>query len=447
MIRTVQRLRDDALRIWRAGVDAVQPGRLVPEFVRVEGRELWVGDEPLELAAIRRIAVVGGGKASGAMAAALEAALGDDVLAATCVGGLVNVPEGAIVPTRRVALHAARPAGVNEPTDAAAAGVDAMLQLVAGLGPEDVCFCLISGGGSALMPAPLEGFTLAEKALLTRELSARGANIQQLNAVRRALSRVKGGGLARACGAGRLVALILSDVPGDDPAMIASGPTAPELPQPAVAIGVLEQFDLDATPAGRRAIDLLGPRTAAAPPRCRVTNLVIGNNAAAVDGAGVEAERLGYSHAMTSATAPEGPVEDVARHLAAMADRMRRSPGPDCLISGGEPTVRLAPAGVRGLGGRNQQLCLAALEALPDWRGLALVSGGTDGEDGPTDAAGAWVDETIAQAGKRLGLDAADFLARNDAYRYFEQAGGLLNTGATHTNVCDLRVLTVSRGE
>jgi glycerate 2-kinase len=303
------------------------------------------------------------------------------------------------------------------------------------------------------LPAPIDGVSLVDKVSLTRELSARGATIHELNAVRCAISAIKGGGLARACEAWRLVSLILSDVPGDDLSTIASGPTVWTVLGPGAhdeALQVLQRFSLDTTPAGRAAIAAIQrqmyrrgvPRGLVGPD---VKNLVIGNNAAAVDGAGVEAERRGYSHAMTSATAPEGPVEGVAKHLVAMAERMRREPGPDCLITGGEPTVELAPSERRGRGGRNQQLALAALADLDDWRGLALVSGGTDGEDGPTDAAGAWVDERLAAAAREQGLDSADFLQRNDAYSFFERAGGLLVTGPTHTNVCDLRVVTVSR--
>jgi glycerate-2-kinase len=223
-------------------------------------------------------------------------------------------------------------------------------------------------------------------------------------------------------------------------------------------MAVIQSLALEDFPAGARATSILKQRLAErngepAPPDaavtrhgCRVTNVIIGNNATAVDAAGIEAERLGYSHAMTSANRPEGLVDEVAHGLVAMARRMREdASGPDCLISGGEPTVKLAPSSTRGRGGRNQQLCLAALAELSDWRGLALLSGGTDGEDGPTDAAGALVDEGIAAEVKRLGLNPRDYLARNDAYTFFEAAGGLLKTGPTHTNVCDLRVLTVGR--
>jgi len=454
-------LRSDALRIWQAGLRAVRSPRLVFEALEVADGALRIGEELIDLDSIDRIAVVGGGKAAAGMARAVEQALGPRLLREKQVAGWVNVPEDCLLDTERIRLQPARPAGVNEPTEAGIAGVREMLKLVDGLKPRDLCLCLISGGGSALLPAPIDGFSLQEKIELTREMSARGATIEQMNAVRRALSAVKGGGLARACGAGRLVSLILSDVAGDDLAAIASGPTVLRPSSPDVALCTLQSLELVDHPGGRRAAELLRQRLRQQWPEngpdeptneqltsrgCRLTNVIIGNNATAVDAAGMEAERLGYSHAMISANAPEGLAEEVAHGLVAVARRMRReSGGPDCLISGGEPTVRLAPASVRGRGGRNQQLCLAALAELRDWRGLALIAGGTDGEDGPTDAAGACVDEHIAQEVERLGLNPAEYLARNDAFTFFERAGGLLKTGPTHTNVGDLRVLTVAR--
>jgi glycerate-2-kinase len=175
--------------------------------------------------------------------------------------------------------------------------------------------------------------------------------------------------------------------------------------------------------------------------------VVIGNNAVAVDAAGLEAEGLGYSHAMISATRLEGPAEEVGRHMALVARRMRREPGPDCLISGGEPTVSLVDQSIRGQGGRNQQLALAALAELGDCGGIALLAGGTDGEDGPTDAAGAVVTAAVVAAARRQQLDAADSLRRNDAYTFFAAAGGLFQTGPTQTNVGDLRVVVVARYE
>ena len=219
------------------------------------------------------------------------------------------------------------------------------------------------------MPAPVEGVSLADKTSLTKHLSAAGANIQELNTVRKHLSRIKGGGLARACQAGRLITLIISDVIGDPLDVIASGPTVEDSSSPQQALAILERLD----PARIVAASIYRHLENAAaqsnlsgkqPIRCEVTNLVIGNNALAVDAAGIEAERRGYSHAMQAATKLEGPTEEVGVHLAEMALSMKSTTGPDCLITGGEPTVRLAPPEIRGKGGRNQQLVLAALERL-----------------------------------------------------------------------------------
>lgn len=471
---TAARLRRDALRIWRAGVDAVNSERLVRDALRVEGHALVIGEERLDLDSIGRIAVVGAGKAGSGMAAAVEEALGPRLLDAKQLVGWVNVPEDCVRPLRRIRLHGARPPGVNEPTEAGAAGAAEILRIVASLEPNDLCLCLISGGGSALLPACAEGITLADKLAVTRHLSAAGATIEELNTVRKQLSRIKGGGLARACRAGRLIALIISDVLGDPLDVIASGPTVVDTSTPEAALAVLERFHAAEAGIPRRVFDCLrskkgrgiapcsgsvaaetavsmtGDGTSTRGAACDVVNLVIGNNATAVDAAGREAVRLGYSPAMTSATASEGFAEDVGRHLAAMALRMRAGnveQAPDCLISGGEPVVSLVEASRRGKGGRNQQLVLSAASSLWDEEieGIVLLSAGTDGEDGPTDAAGALLDAEILRAARRRGLQPADFLARNDAYSFFAPLGGLIQTGPTHTNVCDLRVVLVDR--
>jgi hydroxypyruvate reductase len=458
MPRSPDQLRRDALRIWQAGVEAVRADRLVRAHLRVEPT-LVIGDQRLDLDSIGRIAVVGAGKAGAAMAAAVEEAFGPRLMDQKQLVGWVNVPEDCVRPLRRIHLHGARPPGVNEPTQAGVEGAEEILRIVGSLGPDDLCLCLISGGGSALLPAPVEGITLEDKLAVTRHLSAAGANIQQLNTVRKQLSRIKGGGLARACRAGRLVTLIVSDVLGDPLDAIASGPTVPDTSTPEAALEVLERFH--AREAGisarvfaflKRGQDsfpaILGPNVSPArEEKSPDPFFIIGNNATAVDAAGREAERLGYAPAMASDRQSEGPAEKVGRHLAEMALRMRDGPGPDCLVSGGEPVVMLVDAARRGLGGRNQQLVLAALERLADdgAAGIVLLSGGTDGEDGPTDAAGAFLDAEVLAAAKQRGLDPADFLARNDAYRFFEPLGALIKTGPTHTNVCDLRVVVVDR--
>lgn len=449
MQRSADQLRRDALRIWRAGVDAVRSDRLVRQALRVDRSWLVVGDNRWELDSIRRIVVVGAGKAGAGMADALEQVLSPRLLEEKQVVGWVNVPEDCVRPLCRIRLCAARPAGVNEPTPEGVAGCGEILRLVESLEEDDLCLCLLSGGGSALLPAPVGEITLDDKLAVTRHLSAAGADISQLNTVRKQLSRIKGGGLARACRAGRLVSLIISDVAGDPLDVIASGPTVEDSSTPGAALEVLDRFDAAGAGISDRVFDFLRNKLhqRPPPPTSQVTNLIIGNNAMAVDAAAVEAEKLGYAHAMLSARTPDGQAEEVGRHLADMALRMRSQAGPDCLISGGEPVVELADASVRGSGGRNQQLVLAALERLAEdgASGIALLSGGTDGEDGPTDAAGAMLDATTLEAAKRLSLDPADFLARNDAYHFFEPLDGLIKTGPTHTNVCDLRVVVVSR--
>ena len=464
--RSAQQLRGDALAIWQAAVAAVDSRRLVSENLRVEDGQLIVGELAFALDEVGRIAVVGAGKAGAGMAAGVEEALGSEWMKKKQLTGWVNVPADCARALQRITLHPARPAGVNEPTEAGAAGARRILDLVSSLASNDLCICLISGGGSALLPAPVEGVSLADKQAVTRHLSGAGANIEQLNTVRKQLSRIKGGGLARACRGRNLIALVISDVLGDPLDIIASGPTVSDPASPQDALAVWEQFG--ATPAGvapaalrylEQAARRSQPAQEAIP--CRVTNLVIGNNALAVDAAGIEAERRGYSHAMNSATRSEGPAEEVGRHLATMAMRMRDQSGPDCLISGGEPVVELVAEDQRGRGGRNQQLVLAAYIELCRQNtsvdgsisrqnpasGMVLLSGGTDGEDGPTDAAGALFDEQIAAAAASQKIDPQPFLNRNDAYHFFEPFDGLIKTGPTHTNVCDVRVVVVDRIE
>lgn len=450
MQRTPQQLREDALAIWQAGVAAIDPLRLMAETVHVAGNLLSIGDLEFDLSSTRRVAVVGAGKAGASMAVGLERSLGDDLLRQKRLTGLLSVPEDCLTQTKAIRLVAGRPAGVNEPRPEGAVAAEEMLSLVGGLQSDDLCLCLISGGGSALLPAPIEGVTLDQKAAVTRLLSSAGADIEQLNAVRKRLSRIKGGGLARACRAGRLVTLILSDVLGDPLDVIASGPTVPNEQSLEEALAVFDNLSLTGEPDAQPVLQALRAQEGC-PSESTIAaethNLVIANNATTVDAAGMEAERRGYSHAMICANRSEGAAEEVGRDLARMAMKMRDQPGPDCLITGGEPTVTLADKSIRGRGGRNQQLTLAAMEDLGDSRDIVLLSGGTDGEDGPTDAAGAWVDEEVVTRTAALGLSTADYLRRNDAYTFFEQAGGLLKTGPTGANACDVRVVVVSQTE
>ncbi|MEZ6090169.1 MAG: DUF4147 domain-containing protein [Pirellulaceae bacterium] len=444
--------------IWKAAVDAVDARRLVEQAVDVSEETIVLGDDVIDRACVRRVAVVGGGKAAAAMAQGFEAAWGNRFAARNNLHGWINVPAGSERPLQYLHSHTARPAGVNEPTAAAVDGTRQILQTVSTLEPDDLCIVLLSGGGSALLTAPRRGISLSEKVDVTRWLSGRGANIEQLNTVRKHLSDVKGGRLLNACRAGRLVTLIISDVLGDPVDIIASGPTVVDSSTAEDALRILREFDPDQSlpesvyqiltdeieqrvPQGESSLNV----------SCQHSLSIIGNNATAVDAAGVRAEQLGYSHAMQSATRSEGEAEQVGGHLARMAIRMLREPGPNCLISGGEPVVNLVPAARRGRGGRNQQLVLSALARLikegnltqSERSRLTILSGGTDGEDGPTDAAGAVLNDTVWSNAEALDLDPHDYLSRNDAYRFFERCGGLIQTGPTNTNVCDVRVITI----
>lgn len=452
-----RRLREDAIAIWQAGVNAVRAETLVLQSVRVEGDELWVEDNLYNLNRIRRIVVVGAGKAGAGMARGIELAIGPQLLESKNVVGWVNVPADCVQPLARIHLHAARPAGVNEPTDDGVFGTLKILNLVQNLQADDLCLVLLSGGGSALLPAPLPGIEIADKQLVTKFLSAAGANIAQLNTVRKQLSRIKGGGLARARRAGEMVVLVVSDVLGDPLDLIASGPACADSSSPRQALEILEQFDARGkVPAA--IFDVLedrikGLESTKPVQENSVPHFVIGNNAVAVDAAGVEAVARGYSHAMMAARTLEGDAETVGREWADHAVRLREPQGPDCLVTGGEPVVKLVAADQRGRGGRNQQLVLAAVERLIERAplpsqaldGLVILSGGTDGEDGPTDAAGAYFDAAALAKMQEKGMCPQDFLRRNDAYHFFQPLDRLLITGPTHTNVCDLRVIVARK--
>ncbi len=446
-----------AIEIWTAGLDAVRAEPLVRRSIAIDGDQICIGDHVWNRGDFDRIVLVGAGKAGSAMTAGLVAAIGDWLP----MTGWVNVPEGThdIDVGSAITLHPARPAGVNEPSVDGVYGTRQILNLVSNATSRDLCIALISGGGSALLPAPIDGITLDDKLAVIRLMSGGGADITELNTVRKHLSSVKGGGLLRACRAAHLVTLILSDVIGDPLDAIASGPTVVDTSTVGDAIRLLSRFDTERK-LPTRIYDALEAKTRAsktlATPTTTSTTIVIGNNAVAVDEAGIRAESLGYNHVMQVARSAEGSAEEVGRHLAKMTvEMLRRDPALhrlDCLITGGEPVVTLAPPKIRGRGGRNQQLVLAAYEMLRSmdltdgqWQRLCILSGGTDGEDGPTDAAGAWIDATVHRRAVELNLDVADHLSCNNAYAFFHAAGGLLLTGPTGTNVCDVRVALVNR--
>ena len=453
--------RRDAEAIWKAGVAAVDSARLVRAAVNRHESTLEVCGERFDLAALGRLIVVGAGKAGAGMALGLEEALGAELLDAK-VEGWINVPADCVRSLRHIHLHAARPAGLNEPTEAGVFGSRRILELVESLRENDLCLVLISGGGSALLPLPIDGISLADKQAVTRHLSRAGATIHELNAVRKRLSRIKGGGLLRAARAGRMVALIISDVIGDSLDVIASGPTVCDRGTAAEALAVLEksrEISVESRePDGSDPIpasvwSLLRAQVAnderRSTPRVTCRNCIIGNNETALNAAVDCARALGYE--VRSLGAGRGGIaRDVGIELAeaCLAARRESSAKLICFVGGGEPIVRLVPTGRPRMGGRNQEVALSACCRLwhEDLHGLAILSGGTDGEDGPTDAAGAICDETIRDTARQLALDPFDALSINDSYTFFDRAGGLLKTGPTHTNVMDLQVAVVQSG-
>ena len=446
-----ERLRQDARQIWQAAVAAADSQAAVSRQILMNAAGLHIAGHTLDPARIRRVVAVGAGKAGAGMAAGLEAALSGTPLFDKLTGW-VNVPEDCLRPLQRIRLHGGRPAGINEPTQLVLDGTDQILRLVRSCTPDDLCIMLLSGGGSALLCRPVPGISLTDKLAVTRLLSRSGAPIQELNLVRTQLSQVKGGRLAAACQAQLLVTLAISDVMGDLPQVIGSGPTVPTHSQPAAAIEILERRGLlkKIPPA---VLQLL-QRTAdspAAPVAVPLAWKLVASNADSLQAAARQAEHLGYRVAdilynVQGDAAAAGVT--FQQHLQVL--KQRANGQPICLLSGGETTVNLASAAEHpGLGGRNQEFILAAAQAAAERiaRGTAdkphswvLLSGGTDGEDGPTDAAGAFVDDRVLENFRSARIDLQDFLTRHDSWTALNSVDALLRTGPTHTNVMDVAV-------
>lgn len=437
-----------AFAIWKAAVDAVDSTRLVQSSVTASSDVLNIAGEQFGINDVDRLVVVGAGKAGAGMAKGFENALPDVWFEQT--SGWINVPADCVRDLQRIHLHPARPAGVNEPTAEGVAGAQEILTRVSQLTPRDVCVVLLSGGGSALLPAPVDAISLADKQAVTRLLMLRGASIDELNCVRTQLSRIKGGGLARACRAGTLLALIISDVIGDPLDVIASGPTVPTDSNPQRALQILNEYAPSRADIPGSVSRYLQERVerGAAPastPTIRCENHIIGSNTIALQAAAHAARERGY-RVESLGSDNRGVAREVGVQLARRAEMLRdASNEPVCLLSGGEPIVELAETDQPRRGGRNQELVLAALEYFwdRDMSRITVLSGGTDGEDGPTDAAGAVADLPLLNRVRGAGLHPGPYLAINDSYTYFAQCGGLIRTGPTHTNVMDIRVVLV----
>ncbi len=431
-------------RVMAAAIRAVDPEQAVRRHLRREGDCVWVGERAYDLTAFERVWLVGAGKAGLPMARAAIDVLGERVS-----GGVIIVKEGYAGSGSSLPGITLLEAGHPLPDER---GMQATRQLIAvleGAGPRDWVLCLLSGGGSALLTAPASGVSLADLQRLTAALLACGASIHEINALRKHVDTIKGGGLARMAAPAQVTALILSDVVGDPLDVIASGPTVPDTSTFAGAWDILRRYDiLDQTPPAIRARLEQGLRGALPEtPKPgdalfeRVQNHIVCSNYQAAQAGLAQAAAEGWQTLLLT-TFLQGEARQAGRMLGAVARQVARTgqplARPFCLVAGGETTVTLRGD---GLGGRNQELALGAVSELDGLPGMILAALATDGGDGPTDAAGAVVTgETLARA-RASGLDPQGFLARNDAYHFFAPLGDLLLTGPTLTNVNDLTFL------
>jgi glycerate 2-kinase len=438
--------------IFNAALAAVDPYNAVLKTASVEHDHLQVAGAKYDLASFNRIIVVGAGKATARMALAVESLLGNRIAA-----GLIVVKEEHTAPLKIIEqVEAAHPV----PNEAGIAGAQRILHLVRGADEKTLVICLLSGGASALLVAPVAGVTLQDKQEATRLLLNAGASITELNAVRKHLSMVKGGRLAQAAYPAQLVTLILSDVIGDPPAVIASGPTSPDNSTFAEAWAVIAKYGLQqklpphVADYLQRGIAAKVPETVKENDPClgKTRNVIIAGIRQALDAAKAMAVQLGFSAKIISNTL-QGEARDAAHFLAhaarteldAMQANERR-----CLLCGGETTVTVRG---NGKGGRNQEFALVFALEIEGLRGVALLSAGTDGTDGPTDAAGAMVDGNTASRARELGIDPLRYLGNNDSYAFFQQldtASGShshFKTEPTGTNVMDIQIALLNTGD
>ena len=436
-----------AREIFFAGLAAVEPKAAVTACCRLQKNILKVADQAYDLGTFDHIYVIGAGKAAAPMAAAVEILLGNRLS-----GGLLSVKYGHTHPLKKIELTEG---GHPIPDAGGLKNAQRILALAQRASKKDLVVCLLSGGGSALLPLPAPGITLADKQATMHELLACGATIAEINTLRKHLSAVKGGLLARAVFPATLLCMVISDVVGDDLSTIASGPTVADPTTFADCLGIINTYQLgNRLPASvMRHIQngAAGLETETPKPGDPVFEKgfahICADNTAALAAAADSARHLGYRTLILSSIM-EGETRYVARMHGAMAKAILKTGNPvwppACMLSGGETTVTIQGA---GKGGRNQEFCLALTDTIAGQEHIVVLSGGTDGTDGPTDAAGAVVSDRTASRAAQAGLSPARYLADNDSFTFFEKMGSLLVTGPTNTNVMDLRVVLVSRPE
>jgi glycerate 2-kinase len=439
----IRKMREHAMQIFQAGLQAVDPVEAIIRHVRLNDNLLIIGERQFNLKDYDRILVVGAGKAIAPMAKTVEDLLGNRIS-----GGVIVVKDEHGLPLKKIKV---REASHPVPDERGVNGTEQILSLVEKAGERHLIICLISGGGSALLIAPAKDISLEDKQNTTKLLLACGATIHEMNTVRKHLSRVKGGRLAQMAYPATVASLILSDVVGDDLDVIASGPTVPDSGTFQDARKILKGYGIwdQLAPSVRSHIDKGAAGRTEDTPKSdnpafkRCSQVLVGTNLQALKAAGREAQRLGY-HPLILSSKVEGEAREVARFYAAIAKEILSSnnpiESPACVLCGGETTVTLRGD---GRGGRNQEFALAAAVAIDGWDNIVVLSGGTDGTDGPTDAAGAIADgNTVARARKK-DMDPRGFIQRNDSYNFFQKLDDLVMTGPTRTNVMDLYMLLV----
>jgi len=439
-----RKARQIAINALNAALEASDPSSIIKSKIKVEKNVLKVDGFSFNLNDFRNVFVVGGGKASGAMAETLETLLGDRIK-----DGAVTVPyDLKAYNVKRIKLeHASHPV----PDLAGVKGTKRILDLVSQAEENDLVICLLSGGGSSLMPQPREGISLRDKRRVTDALLKSGATINEINTVRKHISDVKGGWLAKRAFPATVVNLILSDVVGDPLDFIASGPTVPDSTRFDDAIEVLKRYRLwNRIPATVKKVLLAGkkgliPDTPKAGDKAfeKMHNIVVGNSMTGCQAAYNSLKTAGL-HVLLLTSSLEGQARDVGTVFASIAQEIAKSgnpvPKPAVVIAGGETTVTVVG---KGKGGRNQEIVLGAASKIGGLDGVVVAALSTDGIDGPTDAAGALVDGETVRRALDLGLSPKRFLAENDSYSFFSRLGDLLFTGLTGTNVNDVSVVVV----
>jgi hydroxypyruvate reductase len=434
----IQELRESAQKIWEAALDAARPSVFIPRSVSVTPRGFRVGDKDYRVPG--RLIVIGAGKAGAGMAQVVEGMLGDRISA-----GLVITKYGHALPTERIQVFEA---GHPVPDRAGELAVDGMREILHGLEEDDVVLCLISGGGSALLPAPAHGITLEEKQVVTSDLLRSGATIFELNAVRKHLSEIKGGRLMEWTVPAQVVSLIMSDVIGDSLDFIASGPTAPDTTTFADALEILRKYGRKIPPAVESRIEKGARGEIPETPKPgdplfdRAHNHVIANNRLLMEAASAKARELGFETMILSSEI-EGEARDVGRFFASIAREIGWSDNPvkapACILAAGETTVTVRG---QGRGGRNQEMALAWAAKMQSWdEPTCFASVATDGTDGPTDAAGGLVDPLTYSRAIEAGYDPTHSLRANDSYPLLKGVRDLIVTGPTQTNLMDLQIL------